>query len=71
MLPMSARYRSPSSDDYVNGYLSREQYNGYINNDDRVLLKVLSRASNLILLNFFLALPEVNVNFVILIELVN
>ncbi|KAI0495873.1 hypothetical protein KFK09_022180 [Dendrobium nobile] len=36
--------RSPSSDDYVNGYLYREQYNGYINNDDRVLLKVIHRA---------------------------
>ncbi|PKA52957.1 6-phosphofructokinase 5, chloroplastic [Apostasia shenzhenica] len=37
--------RSPSSEDYVNGYLSREQYNGYINNDDRVLLKVIKYSS--------------------------
>ncbi|KAL0909618.1 hypothetical protein M5K25_020502 [Dendrobium thyrsiflorum] len=37
--------RSPSSDDYVNGYLYREQYNGYINNDDRVLLKVIKYSS--------------------------
>ncbi|KAG0492426.1 hypothetical protein HPP92_005824 [Vanilla planifolia] len=37
--------RSPSSEDYVNGCLYREQYNGYINNNDRVLLKVIKYSS--------------------------
>ncbi|KAG0492419.1 hypothetical protein HPP92_005817 [Vanilla planifolia] len=36
---------SPSSEDYVNGCLYREQYNGYINNNDRVLLKVIKYSS--------------------------
>ena len=33
-------YRTPVNEDFVDGYPSDEKWHGYINNSDRVLLKV-------------------------------
>lgn len=32
--------RTPVNEDFAEGYPSDDKWNGYINNDDRVLLKV-------------------------------
>ncbi|KAK9713109.1 hypothetical protein RND81_06G003300 [Saponaria officinalis] len=39
------KMRSPVSEDFVGGYPSDEKWHGYINNDDRVLLKVIKYSS--------------------------
>ncbi|KAL9241377.1 hypothetical protein vseg_015497 [Gypsophila vaccaria] len=39
------KMRSPVSEDFAGGYPSDEKWNGYINNDDRVLLKVIKYSS--------------------------
>lgn len=35
-------YRTPVTEDFAEGYPSDEEWHGYINNKDRVLLKVIS-----------------------------
>ncbi|XP_021758835.1 ATP-dependent 6-phosphofructokinase 5, chloroplastic-like [Chenopodium quinoa] len=39
------KMRSPVSEDFAGGYPSDEKWNGYINNNDRVLLKVIRYSS--------------------------
>ncbi|KAM7523792.1 hypothetical protein LguiA_013694 [Lonicera macranthoides] len=44
--PFCLKMRTPVTEDFAQGYPSDEQWNGYINNDDRVLLKVIRFSSS-------------------------